>query len=315
MNASSRFHPSQWAVILGGSSGLGLATAKKLSADGMSVCIVHRDRRGAMPRIEREFDQIRSAGHRLVPLNLDALDTGGQDQTVETLGEKMGPEGRVHVLLHSIAFGNLKPIAPLPPEPSPRTAAITELAGRLRIAPQDLQDSIEGAFAEGAIALHGLCPPSHGNAIIEDEDMSRTLHAMGTSLLSWVQKLFAAGLFSPDARVFGLTSEGRDTSWLGYAAVAAAKAALESICRAVSVEYGPHGIRCNILQPGITDTPALRLIPGNASMKASAQMRNPLGRLTTPEDVANVVSLLSHSDASWINGALIHVDGGEHNAA
>ncbi|MGH7860415.1 MAG: SDR family NAD(P)-dependent oxidoreductase, partial [Candidatus Binatia bacterium] len=48
------FEPDDWAIILGGSSGFGLATAKRLAREGMSLCIVHRDRRGAMSRIEPE---------------------------------------------------------------------------------------------------------------------------------------------------------------------------------------------------------------------------------------------------------------------
>ncbi len=58
--------------------------------------------------------------------------------------------------------------------------------------------------------------------------------------------------------------------------------------RAIAVEFGPYGIRSNIVQAGVTDTPALRVIPGAARMKAGALRRNPLGRLTTPEDVADV---------------------------
>jgi NAD(P)-dependent dehydrogenase (short-subunit alcohol dehydrogenase family) len=47
-------------------------------------------------------------------------------------------------------------------------------------------------------------------------------------------------------------------------------------------------------------------------LRASARLRNPFGRLTTPEDVANVVALLASDEAAWINGALLRVDGGEH---
>ena len=144
--------------------------------------------------------------------------------------------------------------------------------------------------------------------------MARTIYAMGTSLLTWMQRVHAAGLFAPDARVIGLTSEGNEVAWRGYAAVAAAKSALESVSRAIAVEFGPYGIRSNIVQPGVTDTPALRVIPGAARMKAGALRRNPLGRLTTPEDVADVVFLLCLDEARWVNGALIRVDGGEHVA-
>ena len=154
----------------------------------------------------------------------------------------------------------------------------------------------------------------YGDALIDDEDMARTIHSMGTSLLTWVQRLHAAGLFAASARVIGLTSEGNEVAWRGYAAVAAAKSALESVSRAIAVEFGPLGIRSNILQPGVTDTPALRIIPGSGRMKAGARLRNPLGRLTLPEDVADAVFLLSLDEARWVNGALIRVDGGEHVA-
>jgi NAD(P)-dependent dehydrogenase (short-subunit alcohol dehydrogenase family) len=85
--------------------------------------------------------------------------------------------------------------------------------------------------------------------------------------------------------------------------------------RAIAVEFAPYGIRSNIIQAGVTDTPALQAIPGSQKMKQVARLKNPFGRLTTPEDVAKVVALLSTEEASWINGTLLHVDGGEHIAA
>jgi NAD(P)-dependent dehydrogenase (short-subunit alcohol dehydrogenase family) len=267
------FSRNEWALILGGSSGFGLATARKLAAHGMSVCVVHRDRRGAMPRIEQAFDEIRQHGHGFLALNLDALSPDGVTTTLDALRTAMGESGRVKALLHSIAFGNLKPIAP------------------------------------------PVTPGADAPMLMDDEDIARTVYSMGTSLLTWVQRLHAARLFAADARVFGLTSEGNAVSWKGYAAVAAAKVALESLSRAIAVEFGPHGIRSNILQPGVTDTPALRLIPGSGAMTEHALKRNPLGRLTLPEDVANVVYLLCAPEAAWVNGALIRVDGGEHVAA
>jgi NAD(P)-dependent dehydrogenase (short-subunit alcohol dehydrogenase family) len=135
---------------------------------------------------------------------------------------------------------------------------------------------------------------------------------MGTSLLGWVQDLFSRKLFASDARVFGLTSEGNEVAWKGYAAVAAAKVALESLSRSIAVEFARYGLRSNIIQAGITWTPAQDAIPGSEHMRAQALVRNPFGRLTTPEDVAKVIALLSTDDAGWINGEVIRVDGGEH---
>ena len=95
-------------MILGGSSGFGLATAQKLAEHGMSCFLLHRDRRGAMARIEPEFERIRATGVPLVTLNVDALDPAVRAE----LGACRGATAGGRVLLHSIAFGNLKLLAP-----------------------------------------------------------------------------------------------------------------------------------------------------------------------------------------------------------
>jgi NAD(P)-dependent dehydrogenase (short-subunit alcohol dehydrogenase family) len=316
---SIRYERTQWALILGGSSGFGLATAHKLAQSGMSVCIVHRDRRGSMPAIEAEFARIRELGGGFVAFNVDGLSAEGRKTVIDGLTAAMGERGRVRAMLHSIAFGNLKPLA-APRGEALEAKACAKLAGRLGIAPEALASAIRdvvstaGDEGDALAALADPVPPADADAVLEDEDFDRTVRAMGTSLATWTQDLHARGLFAADARVFGLTSEGNEVAWRGYAAVAAAKCALESVARAIAVELAPYGVRCNILQPGVTDTPALRLIPGSARMKASARLRNPLGRLTTPADVADVVYLLCSEEARWVNGALIRVDGGEHVA-
>ncbi len=245
-------------MILGGSSGIGLATAKRLARNGYKVGVVHRDRRGAMERIEKEFAEIRAHAPEFFSLNLDALNPEGVTATCATLLEKTKGEPQVRLLLHSIAFGNLKPLETM-----------------------------------------------------EEEDMARTIHAMGTSLLTWTQKLRESRLLAPDSRIVALTSEGNTVAWKGYAAVSAAKCALEAVSRSIAVELGPQGVRSNVIQAGVTDTPALRLIPGHEGIMQKALARNPLGRLTTPEDVANVVAFLGSDAAAWINGTILRVDGGE----
>ncbi len=82
--------------------------------------------------------------------------------------------------------------------------------------------------------------------------------------------------------------------------------------RSIALEFAPHGIRANCIQAGVTDTRSLQMIPGSDEIKKITQNRNPFGRLTTPQDVANVVSLLCRPEAAWINGCVIPVDGGEH---
>ncbi len=304
------FGHNEWALILGGSSGFGLATAHKLAQHGLNICVVHRDRRGAMSRIEPEFEKIRKRGVSLLTFNEDALDDGSRAEILDDLAAHFG-EGKVRVLLHSIAFGNLKLVGP---EAPPDTDARATLARELGIDEERLAEVTDRLLAEDVDGVQGITsPPRYAqDAFLEDEDMVRTIYAMGTSLLTWTQDILARGMFAPDARVLGMTSEGNEVAWKGYAAVAAAKVALESVSRSIAVEMAHVGIRSNIIQAGVTDTPALRMIPGSGHLKAQARTRNPFGRLTTPEDVANVIYLLSLPEAAWINGALIRVDGGEH---
>ena len=305
------FSADRWGLILGGSSGFGLATAQKLAQHGMSLCIVHRDRRASLARIEPEFEKIRAAGAKLVSFNTDALDAERRAAVMGELTTAMGSSGRVRLLLHSIAFGNLKLLTA---EPSRSAGPGDELAQRIGVAPAKLAEAADAGLHAGDDHAYALAtPPVYSDKhFLDEDDFARTIHSMGTSLLGWVQDLHGLGLFAPDARVLGLTSEGNEVAWKGYAAVAAAKVALESLARSIAVEYAPYGVRCNVVQAGITETPALAAIPGSTHLKAQARLRNPFGRLTTPADVANVIYLLCRDEAAWINGSIVRVDGGEH---
>jgi enoyl-[acyl-carrier-protein] reductase (NADH) len=153
-------------------------------------------------------------------------------------------------------------------------------------------------------------------AEVEGDSVSRpqiemTLDVMAHSLIYWTQDLVRMGLMTAGARVFALTSAGGSRVWKTYGPVSAAKSALESHSRQLALELGPHHISVNAIRAGVTDTPALRKIPGNEEMIKMALAKNPQGRLTTTEDVAGVIALLSHTKAQWITGTVIGVDGGE----
>ncbi len=308
-----RFVADEWGLILGGSSGFGLATAQKLAAHGMNLALVHRDRRGAMKRIEPEFEKIRGSGVTLRTWNADALDAEKRTAIVGELRETLGANGRIKVLLHSIAFGNLKLLVAEQARPS---QAAAELARELGVETERLVAAADKLLEAGRDELAEIAtPPVYPtHSYLDTDDFARTIHCMGTSLLDWVQDLHAAELFAADARVLGLTSEGNEVAWKGYAAVSTAKVSLEALARSIAMEFAPYGVRCNVLQPGVTETPALAAIPGSDRLKAHARLRNPFRRLTTPRDVANVVYLMCLDEAAWINGEVVRVDGGEHVA-
>ena len=105
----------------------------------------------------------------------------------------------------------------------------------------------------------------------------------------------------------------RDQLWLRPDSVVQQwlKAGIDGWRLDVAFELGPQGICVNAIQAGVTDTPALRKIPGAESLIAYARQRNPFNRLTTPDDVARLIALLATDAAGWVNGTTIQVDGGE----
>jgi NAD(P)-dependent dehydrogenase (short-subunit alcohol dehydrogenase family) len=170
------------------------------------------------------------------------------------------------VLLHSLAFGTLKPFAADNPD-----------------------DSISQA------------------------NMDMTLDVMAHSLVYWTQDLLWRGMLGKGSRIFAMTSAGSERVVPNYGAVSAAKAALESHIRQLAYELAPRGITANAIRAGVTDTPALRRIPGNEKLIEGALARNPSGRLTTPVDIARFIALLAKPGpaADWVTGNVLGVDGGE----
>jgi len=146
---------------------------------------------------------------------------------------------------------------------------------------------------------------------VSKPQMEMTLDVMAHTLVYWVQEIIERRLMKEGGRIFALTSAGSKRVWKNYGPVSAAKASLEAHVRQLAVELAPFGVTVNALRPGVTDTPALRKIPGHEEMLREAKKRNPMGRLTTPEDVAKAIALLSHPDSQWITGNIIGVDGGE----
>lgn len=153
--------------------------------------------------------------------------------------------------------------------------------------------------------------PKEGETGLTKAQLEMTLDVMANSLVYWTQDLVKRGMLINKGRVFAMTSSGGHTAIPYYGAVSAAKAALESHVRQLSVELGSREIGVNAIMAGVTDTPALRKIPGNAEMIDVAIRKNPRGRLTTPRDIAKVISVLTRDGGEWISGSVIHADGGE----
>jgi enoyl-[acyl-carrier protein] reductase III len=252
-----------WALILGGSSGFGEATALELARLGYNIFGVHLDRRATMPHVEDVITRIRACGREAVFFNVNASDAEKRKEVIEGINQEFAKKpGTVRVLLHSLAFGSLHPLV-------------------------------------------------SGETTVTQAQMDMTADVMGHSLVYWVRDVVSAGLMEQGGRIYAMTSSGGTRVMPSYGAVSAAKAILESHIRQLSMELAPLKITANAIRAGVTDTPALRKIPGSDKLISDAMARNPYKRLTTPEDVAAAIGVLALPNTYWLTGNTLGVDGGE----
>ena len=101
-----------WALILGASSGFGEATALELARAGMNIFGVHLDRREKLPHVAEIQERIRALGREAQFFNCNASDDEMRQDVVEQMRPRLAdPPGTLRVLMHSLAFGALKPLA------------------------------------------------------------------------------------------------------------------------------------------------------------------------------------------------------------
>jgi NAD(P)-dependent dehydrogenase (short-subunit alcohol dehydrogenase family) len=254
-----------WALILGASSGFGEAAARSFAQAGMDVIGVHLDRRATMPNVERVIGDIEALGRRAWFYNVNASDPDKRAEVLDDVRARLSASGeKVRVLLHSLAFGSLRPL-------------------------------VDGDPGE----------------LMTQKQLDMTCDVMAHSLVYWVQDMLGRELFHDHGRILAMTSTGSSHVWRGYGAVSAAKSALESHIRQFALELGPRGITANAICAGVTDTPALKKIPDADAMVQVALRKNPLHRLTQPNDVARALVALCQPCTYWMTGNTIYIDGGE----
>jgi enoyl-[acyl-carrier protein] reductase III len=262
----------RWALILGASSGMGEATAKALATAGYRICGIHLDFRAALQHVDEVKAAIEAVGSEALYINMNAADDEKRAAALATLGERFD------------------------------------------------RSRAEGRHPYVRVVMHSLAFGSLVPFIADDpkaaadrKKMEMTQDVMANSLVYWVQDLFRRGFLERGSKIYAMTSEGSSRVVPSYGLVSSAKAALESHIRQLAMELARNGsgISANSIQAGVTMTPALMKIPEHDEIIRVATARNPTGRLTTPQDVANAIVALSGENLDFISGNIIRVDGAE----
>lgn len=188
-------------------------------------------------------------------------------------------------------------------------------------------DLADPADAERAIAeIRSRLPAGELHALVNNAGISpkgpggARLDTLETELATWM-RVFQVNFFAPIMLARGLMGEleaakgsvvnvtsiaGSRVHPFAGAAYATSKAALAGLTREMARDFGPRGVRVNAIAPGEIDTAILS--PGTEKIVAEIPMR----RLGTPDEVAKIIYVLCTETSSYLNGAEIHIDGGQN---
>jgi 3-oxoacyl-[acyl-carrier protein] reductase len=179
------------------------------------------------------------------------------------------------------------------------------------------RDAVQAGVAEAIDELGG-CDAVVANAGIVDtihraeqfsqEEWRKDLETNLYGAMYLVQAAFSALASSQDGRVVLISSVAAETGLPGQVAYGASKAGLVGMARTLASEWAPHGIRCNVVMPGMIATPKVVAMPDGVQQALIGAI--PLRRFGATEELAGTVSFLLSPAAAYITGAVIRVDGG-----
>lgn len=249
----------KFALVTGGSHGIGKSVALSLAEEGCNVSICARDKN----RIEDTVKEIKSKGVDSIGVSADVTISTDIDRVIKTIIDSWGT---IHILINNVGGGG-------------------------RWGKENIEDTDE----------HVWLDVYNKNALATIHFTMRTIGYMRKQ--KW-------GRVVTVSSIYGKESGGRP--WFNMA-----KSAEISLMKSLSINYNlvRDGITFNSIAPGnimITNTGwEKEYIENSEKFKEKIDKQFPLGRLGTPEEVANVITFLCSDKASLINGACIVVDGGE----
>jgi enoyl-[acyl-carrier protein] reductase III len=238
----------RWALVTGGSRGIGRAVAVELAKSDWNVGIVYlrNDDAAAAAALA-----VQASGRKCLVYRANLAKPEECSGLIDRFSEDAGP---LAGLVHAAGLGSLSPVLATRP------------------------------------ARWQIAWDTHVGALV--------------ALASAAQTLFAER-----ASIVAFTSLGARQVMPGYAPIAAAKGALESLVRYLAAELSSKSVNVNAIRGGPVDTDSLRSFATFGDVEAESRRRQP-GRLGLPEDIAPIAAFLLSPGARWINGQVITADGG-----
>ena len=162
---------------------------------------------------------------------------------------------------------------------------------------------------DGAVNCSGslLLKPAH---LTKFEEFRSTVDASLTSSFALIRSVARPMMKSKSGSIVLVSTAAAAHGLPNHEAIAAAKGGVDALVRSAAATYGKLGVRVNAVAPGLVDTPLTSRITGSPSARASSESMHALGRLGSPEDVAGAIGWLLSSEASWVTGQTLGVDGG-----
>ncbi len=176
----------------------------------------------------------------------------------------------------------------------------------------DVRERLNGAGLHALVNNAGISPKGEGGArlgvIGSDAATWTTVLNVNLVSIALLARALLPELEAAKGSIVNVTSiAGSRVHPFAGVAYAASKAGLAALTREIAHEFGPHGVRANAIAPGEIDTAILSegtdlLVEANVPMK----------RLGTPREVAETIHFLCSETSAYINGAEIHINGGQH---
>ncbi|MFI1063615.1 SDR family oxidoreductase [Streptomyces spororaveus] len=170
-----------------------------------------------------------------------------------------------------------------------------------------LLDRVRAEYGGIDLFVHNAASWHPSPAVGADPALVRADIAAGIDPLLIAAPVLARAMEARGGRIVAVSSSGARSVVPQYVGQGLAKAALENLVRYLAVELAGRGITVNAVATAKIDKGAATPNPQAAAALAA---RTPAGRLTTPQDIADVVALLCTDEARWIHGQVITADGG-----